>query len=140
MTVTRDTVVAEARTWLGTPYRHQGRQRGLSVDCAGLVLGVASALGLCPDDFQDAEGYSRRPDGTLQPYCDRHMDRITVDEARAGDVVLFQWNGQASHMGILTGRFVLLHAWAINRRVCEHDMDDRWMAQVQTFYHVRGVE
>ncbi len=26
--------------WLGTPYRHQGRRKGVGCDCLGLVLGV----------------------------------------------------------------------------------------------------
>ena len=35
----RDSIVAEARTWLDTPYLHQGRRKGHGVDCLGLVIG-----------------------------------------------------------------------------------------------------
>ena len=35
MTVTREMVVAEARTWIGVKWRHQGRTRE-GVDCIGL--------------------------------------------------------------------------------------------------------
>jgi hypothetical protein len=41
-----EALVAEARRWLGTPFRHQGRIRGEGVDCIGLVLEPARALGL----------------------------------------------------------------------------------------------
>ena len=37
-------VVRMARTWLGTPYHHQGRVKGAGVDCGGLVIGVARFL------------------------------------------------------------------------------------------------
>ena len=39
--VTGQDVVAEARRWLGTPWRHQARLRGVGVDCGGLVVCVA---------------------------------------------------------------------------------------------------
>ena len=37
-------VVAEARGWIGTPYRHQAAVRGAGCDCLGLVRGVWRAL------------------------------------------------------------------------------------------------
>ena len=35
-----DRIVAVARGWLGTPYRHQASCRGAGTDCLGLILGV----------------------------------------------------------------------------------------------------
>jgi len=40
----RAAVVAEARRWIGTPYRHQATVRGAGADCLGLVRGVWRAL------------------------------------------------------------------------------------------------
>jgi len=37
-------VVAEALTWLGTPYRHQASLKGVGCDCLGLVRGVWRAV------------------------------------------------------------------------------------------------
>lgn len=37
-------VLAEAETWLGTPYRHQGSRKGVGCDCLGLVRGIWRAL------------------------------------------------------------------------------------------------
>jgi NlpC/P60 family putative phage cell wall peptidase len=37
-------VVAEARLWLGTPYRHQASLRGAGADCLGLLRGVWRAI------------------------------------------------------------------------------------------------
>jgi len=36
--------LAEARLWLGTPYRHQASLRGVGCDCLGLLRGVWRAL------------------------------------------------------------------------------------------------
>ena len=73
MSVTRQEVVREAREWLGTPFHHQAREKGVGTDCGGLVGGVAVALGIVPPDWwRDTfdprwGGYGRQPaQGTLQ--------------------------------------------------------------------------
>jgi len=38
--LTRAAIVAEARSWIGTRYRHQGSLKGVGCDCLGLVRGV----------------------------------------------------------------------------------------------------
>ena len=40
----RAAIVAEARSWIGTPYRHQASVKGVGCDCVGLVRGVWRAL------------------------------------------------------------------------------------------------
>ncbi|MFZ2468534.1 MAG: peptidase, partial [Parvibaculum sedimenti] len=38
--LTRAAVVAAARAWIGTPYRHQASCKGAGADCLGLVRGL----------------------------------------------------------------------------------------------------
>jgi cell wall-associated NlpC family hydrolase len=57
MTPNRDQIVAEARSWIGTPYRHQASLKGVGCDCLGLVRGVWRAL--IGDEPQAAPPYSR---------------------------------------------------------------------------------
>ncbi len=35
-----DAIVARARAWIGTPYRHQASCRGAGTDCLGLLRGL----------------------------------------------------------------------------------------------------
>ena len=44
--ITKEDVVREAKTWLGTPFHHQGRLKGVGVDCAGVIVCVAKELKL----------------------------------------------------------------------------------------------
>ncbi len=37
--------VQEALTWLGTPYHHQGRIKGVGVDCGTLICEVYEKVG-----------------------------------------------------------------------------------------------
>ena len=38
--MTRNGIVAAARGWIGTPYRHQASVKGAGTDCLGLIRGV----------------------------------------------------------------------------------------------------
>jgi NlpC/P60 family putative phage cell wall peptidase len=118
-------VVAEALTWLGTPYRHQASLKGVGCDCLGLVRGVWRALyGGEPEampaytpDWAEARGQE-----TLAAAAARHLAAIPVEEAAPGDVLLFRWraNLPAKHAGILIagsapgkdGRFIHAHQGA----------------------------
>jgi cell wall-associated NlpC family hydrolase len=104
-------VVRWARAQQGTPWRHQGRLPGVALDCAGLVICAARALGLVEADF-DINGYSRNPDGTLLAGCDAHMQRI--DEPELGAVVIVATQVEPQHVGLLGdyrhGGWSIVHA------------------------------
>lgn len=145
--VTRADVVREARTWLETPYGHQHRAKGELVDCAGLVIGVARALGLVAPDF-DVTGYAPTPDGTsLLAECDRFMDRIALSELRPGNVLVLKFDKDPQHLGIvgdyMHGGLTLIHAYGLagkGGKVEERRLDirARVMSPLQA-YALRGV-
>ena len=104
--LTRAAIVAEARSWLGTPYRHQASLKGVGCDCLGLVRGVWRAL--LGDEPEVAPNYT--PDWaeahgseTLAAAAGRHLVAVPIGEAAAGDVLLFRWRRTlpAKHAGIL---------------------------------------
>jgi NlpC/P60 family putative phage cell wall peptidase len=99
-------IVAEAMSWIGTPYLHQASLKGVGCDCLGLIRGVWRAFyGEEPEvappytpDWAEASATE-----TLTEAAARNMIAIAVDEAQAGDVLLFRWrdNLSAKHIGIL---------------------------------------
>ena len=117
--ITRAQVVAEARSWVGTPWVHQHRTKGIATDCAGLVIGVARALGLVGADF-DVPAYGRQADGTMLALCAAHMRRIAMDEMQPGDVVIVAVDREPQHMGIVSdypgGRLAMVHATSTGPR------------------------
>ncbi|MGF1462063.1 MAG: NlpC/P60 family protein [Maricaulaceae bacterium] len=42
--IPRVAILLEARSWIGTPYRHQASAKGAGCDCLGLIRGVWRAL------------------------------------------------------------------------------------------------
>lgn len=112
----RENIVSEAMEWEGTPYHHQARMKGVGVDCVGLPIGVARALGLVPPAF-DVAPYGRVPDGaTLLRLCHQHMQPVPLADVQAGDVLVQRLHPTLppQHMGIVVPHragLALLHAF-----------------------------
>lgn len=145
---TRYDIVDEARTWIGTPYHHQARLRGVGVDCIGLVGGVALALALPGADAwareADLHNYARTPDpALLRDACARYFDRVTNADARMGDVLLFALDGQPRHFAILVSEYPrrIVHAYALlaARAVVEQSLPIARATWIAT-YRFRGVD
>lgn len=111
---TRLDVVRVAQEWIGTPFHHCGRVKGLGVDCAGLLIGVARELGLVSPEF-DVNDYGRVPDGsTLTRFCKQYLDPIPKNLLRSGDVLVMAIDEDPQHLGIINdykhGGNSLIHA------------------------------
>lgn len=119
MAVTPGNIVAIARGYVGTPFRHQGRIPGLALDCAGVVVCVAKELGL-EGEFTEVP-YGKHPHGgTLQRLCDAHMDRVSL--YGAGDVLLMAWEFEPQHLAIVSD-IGIIHSYAKAKKVVEHRLD-----------------
>lgn len=121
---TRADIIAEARKWIGTPYHHQQRALGLGVDCVGILIGVAHALNLSTFDTFDY-GRTPNPDRMLA-LLREHMTEIAIDDAVAGDAVLFRFTQDPQHLAILTDGGRMIHAYATVGECVETDYDRAW--------------
>jgi NlpC/P60 family putative phage cell wall peptidase len=105
MTELQMRIVAEARSWIGTPYRHQGTLRGAGSDCLGLLRGVWRTLygdepERVPPYTEDWAEPTRQE--VLSEAADRWLWRKALDDGSPGDVLLFRMrdDGIAKHLGI----------------------------------------
>lgn len=107
----RNAVVAEARSWLRTPYRHMGRVKGRGVDCAMLLIEVYSRVGKIqsfdpgyyPNDWMLHRSEERYL-GWVEKYAKQ------VDAPERGDVVLFKVGRCFAHGAIVLDWPVCIHA------------------------------
>lgn len=128
--LSRETLIAAARGWLGTPFHHQASVRQVGCDCIGLIRGVALELGLPQGSFDDARyrGYSRVPiPGLLLQGLRTSLTPVAggLDDALLGDILLFRIDDAPQHLALKT-EAGMLHAYARKRRVVEHIIDDYW--------------
>ncbi len=143
--MTRDDIISAARSEIGTPFRHQGRLSGKALDCAGLIIMVAKAIGA---EYIDFTGYSRHPsDGLLESALDAQscLDRVALADMQAGDVLLMRFNTDPQHLAIFAGHSAIyqaegiIHAWLQARKVCEHVLTDEWRSRIVRVYRFAGV-
>lgn len=113
--LTRAAIVAEARAWIGTPYRHQASLKGVGCDCVGLVRGVWRAV--CGREPEAVPAYSRdwaeaARCETLALAAGRHMTEVACAQFSPGDLLLFRWRAGlvAKHAAIATAHDRMVHA------------------------------
>ena len=115
-----DRIVAEARAWAGTPYRHQASRKGVGCDCLGLLRGVwRGVLGPEPEQAPPYAATWAESAGDADPLAEaarRHLVPVATPlptyVPRAGDVLLFAFRAHlpAKHCAIATGPASMIHA------------------------------
>lgn len=143
--ITRQDFVTEARAWIGTPFHHGQALRGVGCDCIGLVSGVAAHFDLPEarawraDARFNGYGPTPRPD-VLARGCAEYLDPVSIDAATLGDVLLFAFNAEPMHFGIISRaspRYVI-HGYQRVGRVVENGVAAGFWRVVRAFA-VRGV-
>lgn len=126
-------VVAAARDYLGTPYRHQASMAGAGCDCLGLLRGVWRTLfGEEPMDMPAYRADMRDPlnAGALQRAARRFLLAET-GPLQAGQVLLFRLGGMAEpkHCGILVSPTRFIHAQE-RLGVVEANLTEAWARRI----------
>lgn len=135
-------VVAAARLWIGTPYRHQASAKGAGCDCLGLVRGVwrevhgAEPAPVPPytPDWSEPSGEERLWD----------MARLLLPPGRGrpGDLLLLRMRegAVAKHLGILSQAGpapAFIHAMS-RHGVLESPLSGPWAARVVATFDLEG--
>lgn len=118
----RAAVVAEARSWIGTPYHNCADVKGAGVDCGMLLVRVFVDTGLCTPF--DPRPYP--PDWNLHRSEERYLcfifDRTAeLTMPQPGDVAVYKFGRCYAHGGIVTvaDPLTIVHAYQPARRVFE---------------------
>ena len=131
-------LVAEARTWLGVRWKHQGRDRS-GVDCLGMAQQVAKA---CRGFDVDRTNYPKRGQGaSFLAELKQHLGRVSLDLIEPGDLIAMPYDGDL-HVAIVgdhplgPGVLSMIHAHARvqDRKVVEHRLDSVWMSKVSAAF------
>jgi NlpC/P60 family putative phage cell wall peptidase len=141
----RTRIIAEARAFIGTPYRHQASLKGVGCDCLGLVRGVWRAIhGAEPEttpaytrDWAEARGNEALADAAR-----RHLDQLNDPQTfTPGDVLLFRYRDRypAKHAAIATARDTMVHAHD-GAAVAEVDIAPWWRRRLAFAFRFPGAD
>ena len=135
-----DALILECRTYLGVPWRHQGRSRR-GVDCVGFILLALKALNI---PTVEITGYTRNPDGVaLKEIMDKQPSLTSVSPPyRRGDIVLFRIRKEPQHVALLTesstSALGMIHSYnGGEKKVVEHDFADYWKNKIISVYRLK---
>jgi NlpC/P60 family putative phage cell wall peptidase len=115
MMITRKTIVACARSWIGTPYHHQASLKSVGADCIGLVRGIwREVFGDEPEPLPPYSGDWAEATGreAMLQAASRHLVAIPSEIVREGDVLVFRLRAGAvaKHAGIVSDLGRMIHA------------------------------
>lgn len=118
-------IVDEARAWLGTPYKHQGRDKR-GVDGIGLIKCVFRlSLDVSPADYSPLL-LSGEP---FLDVLDKQLRPIPFRTATLGDVLCFRTGREpghpVNHFGIVVRTDMMIHAF-LGQSVRETRTDNAW--------------
>lgn len=142
--ITARNIVETARSFVGTPFRHQGRSPGVGLDCVGLVAKTAHQLGISDYDWTNYQRYASWA-SEFESHFSNNMDRVRITEIRPGHVVIFRQEQFPCHCGIVGERagrgLSLIHAYILRRKVVEEDFTGEWTSgdRLMGAFAYRGV-
>ena len=144
----RSEVVEIARTYIGTPFRHQGRSKVYGVDCVGLLVCVLWECNIKVDDIASYNGLVDA--GLLRSKLDLTLDEIPLTigmngnvqvgyyDYKPGDILLLRIGKNPQHIGIVTD-IGIIHTHEGSGYVVETSLG-KWKERIVTAYHIYGVE
>ncbi len=135
--VSRINIVEKAREYVNTKFRHQGRIKGVGIDCAGLIVCVGKELGITEYDNRE---YGRLPNANrMENILKENLIEIQIHEALPGDVLFFAFDAEPQHVGILSENNYVIHSYAAVKKCVEHRIDDVWKDRIRAAYRYPGV-
>ena len=142
----RKDLVNEAKTWLQTPWHHEGRVKGAGADCGQLLIACYVNTGLVPQF--DTGHYPRdwmfhRSEERFLGWVTQYLDE--VGQPLPGDVVAWKHARCFSHGAIVVEWPVVIHAHVRSRQVCYANADQgelshakRGGARPKKFFSIAG--
>jgi cell wall-associated NlpC family hydrolase len=136
----RDLIIAEAMSWLGTPYHHRGRVKGVGVDCGTLLCEVYERAGIV--DHFDPGPYPM--DWHLHQMGQRYLEHVLtvcdpVDAPLPGDIVLYHFGKCISHGGIVIGWPTIIHSYLRTGVIIQDGTKGSLAKRITGFYRVKGL-
>ena len=138
MSAAGERAVAIARSWIGTPYRHQASARGAGTDCLGLLRGIWREIYGCEPEVVPAytmDWSEPNRDERLWAAAERHLRRCDpAAPVAAGEVLLFRMRegAVAKHLGLVAAggaRPSFIHAYT-GHGVVESPLTTPWHRRV----------
>jgi cell wall-associated NlpC family hydrolase len=135
--ITAQDIVKEAESWIGTPFKHQGRIKGVGIDCYGLVVEVARHFGITK---YKSPSYGRIPQpGLMWKTLRQEMIESNLNNAKPGYVFFMAFDKSPMHLAIFDGENII-HALALSGKCVKQRFTKEQAQKVRGVFYYKGVE
>ena len=114
MIPTREAIVEEALSWLGTPFHDHAGVKGAGCDCAHHIKNVFVAVGFI-EDFEVSykpQWFLHKREPLFLKALEQHgARRIDPAAALPGDVLMYCYGNHAAHGAIVVDGNTVVHAF-----------------------------
>ena len=138
-----DNLFIEARSWLGTPYHHQAKVKGIGVDCCNFILAIAENCGLV--DCIQLEPYNlqwhlhSREEKMLHLLEKYGCTSIDVDlkepwDWAPGSILCLRYGRACSHLALVLPGLNIIHAAIDFGKVVEQPISQQIIDRAGSLY------
>jgi NlpC/P60 family putative phage cell wall peptidase len=108
------TIVKEAESWLGTPWKHGVSLKGWGTDCVQFMMSIAKNCDLISSESETIK-YTKdwalhNSRSLLLEGITDYCYRIDLRELNVGDLIIFHYGQTASHIGMYIGNNEIIHS------------------------------
>ena len=125
--------IKEARKYVGTPFKHQGRDKN-GLDCIGIIVVPLREIQFFNYENKNYKRYGLGGEikEVLLKYCYELSWPCPLER---GDILLFT-KENSQHLAIYTG-YSIIHANNFVGKVVEHILDDKWKSLINKVYRYK---
>lgn len=123
MAASRDDIVKEVLTWVGTPFHDCADVKGAGVDCGMLLVRVFCDLDILPlfdPRPYKPQWFQHRDEPLYLGWLAKYAHK--VEQPGLGDVAMYNFGRHAAHAAIIVGPGAIVHAFKPAGRVIRDDM------------------
>ena len=138
----RAAVIAEALSWIGTPYHHAQAVKGRGVDCVLSLIEWFARAGVIerfdPRPYP-ASWFLHRDEERFLNGIERYADRLPDgEEPKPADLALYRFGRCVAHGALILDADFIIHACAIAKRV-ERRERSAMLPRLHSYWRARGL-
>lgn len=141
MSVSGFDIYRAATGWLGTPFRHLGRDK-TGLDCIGLGIVACREAGALTPKF-DVRNYSRTPNGNgfIRELIKAGLRRAPATlRDKPGIIVTCRYGREPMHLAIIGADHTMIHADSRVGHVVHHELTPQWEQRITSYWHFPRVD
>lgn len=137
-------LIAEAMTWVGTPFHKQGNLKGVGVNCGNFIDGVLTTIGVNTNSAPQNWGRADQQDGKLmlQLLEDNDLEFVSIEDRKKGDIIAFCKESldnpdEPVHIAFvvdITHTTIIVEAG--RKGVVRHRLNGLWNARIHSIWRI----